>query len=708
MQSKFREFHEYIRCGLSPLPLVPGKKRPIESTWQDFCNKQPNEETIKIWVDKHDLNHIGLCLGTEVKPGNYLVAIDVDDDDLVECVWDAIGSRDAPAKIGKKGITVFCVAGSDVINQKIKRRGEDGKPERLPSVEILCHGSQTVVPPSVHPQTEKPYRWVTKDIINGYPDNLPVLDEWVIDEIAAVCQRKGDKITALNEMTWLGVDQGGDTHDSCVEAVAWMVSRNWPDRKIHTRIERAKREACERAGDDYNWPGSERAIQEWIDSAREKGMTGSSGRKKMPKERVMAEWTIDELGGADNVATVEGVLRVYKDGYWPEVNLPLIKKRMYEESEILRKSDVNNALDIVHTLCDREHFGYTAGVDPKHDIKKKRICLMNGTLNIETMELEKHDRDHELLYQLPFEWEDDAECPEYQQFMNNSLGGNEKLIRLMNEWGGLLLVPDTSFHKFMVMKGPGGNGKGTWARIMMAMHDPGAIGSVSITALNDERKRTSVAHKLANFSGEQSRLNVVSDEYLKKMTGDDPIDTRRLYGETDNNVKSLVRFTEMVNDMPQTSDTSDALARRMMIVPWENKPTNPDPKLLEKLKSELPGILRLLVSSLNNLYERGEFDVPEESRLEVDEYMLSQNPVKMWVRERCQEVNGKDVGTPSNDLYGDFREWAEINGYRKPFTNVFWGQKMTSLGYPSIVQRLGGASIRTRKLKIRPGFESKM
>lgn len=706
MQSKFKEFSEYLRHGLSPIPLVVGKKRPIESTWQEFCSKQPDEELTEGWAEKYDLNHIGLCLGTEVKPEHYLVAIDVDDDDLIEHVWNAIGDRNAPAKIGKKGITIFCVAGSDVINQKIKRRTKDGKPERLPSVEILCHGSQTVVPPSIHPQTEKPYKWTTRNLTDGFPDNLPLLDEWVVDEIAAICQRKGDKIVELNEMVWLGPDKGGNTHDSSVEAVAWMVSRGWPDQKIHARIERAKEEACLRNGDKYHWPGSTKAIQEWIDSAREKGMTNSSNKKKRPKERIMAEWAIDELGGFENVAAVNGILRHYKGGYWPEINLPWLKRRMFEEDDTLRKSDVENAMHIIHTLCDREHFGYTAGINPKFDPKRKRICLLNGTLNISTMELEKHDRDHELMFQADFEWDDEAECPNYNKFMIESLGGDKDLINLMDEYAGLTLVPDMSFQKFLIMKGPGGNGKGTWLRLLASVHDPAAISSISITDLNDERKRTSLVGKLLNYSGEQSRLNQVADAYLKKITGQDPIDVRILYGETQNNVYLTVRFIENVNDMPQTSDNSDALRRRMLIAPWLFKPKTEDPDLIKKLMEERPGILRRWVVALNRLYKRGHFVEPEASTQEVDDYMLSQNPVKMWVVERCDEVQDGDLGTPSNDLYGDFREWAEANGYRNPFTNVFWGQKMTALGYPSTVQRLGGGSVRVRRVKIKAGYNS--
>jgi len=706
MQLKHPEFNKYVELGLSPIPLKEGEKRPIENDWQKYCSQQPTPAKIRDWEAQYNLNHIGLALGTEIESEYFLIAIDVDSDDMVEPVLNAIGTRDAPAKKGSKGLTIFGLAPSDVINQKIKRKDKDGKPERLPSVEILCHGSQTVVPPSIHPKTEKPYYWTTAPIEEGFPHRLPVITSWAIDEIIAVCQRKGDKIRDLNEMLWLGVDKGGNTHDTCVEAVAWMVSRDWPDQVIHQRIERAKREACARNGDKYNWPQATKTIQGWIDSAKEKGMQGSSKKKgkKAPPERVMALWGIEQLGGPENVATVDGQLRHYKDGHWPTINVEWLKKEMYEADVTLKKSDVKNALDIIHTLQSREYFGVTAGVDARHDPKRHRICLKNGTYNARTGQLEKHDRDHEILHQLDFDWDDKAECPTYDKFLSDTFKKDQQSMDLMEEFFALTLIDDMSFQKFLVLKGPGGNGKGTLARILKSMQDPDAVGSVSITDLNDERKRTSLVGKKVNISGEQSKLNTMADTYLKKITGEDPVDIRYLYGETRNNVMLTTRFIELVNEMPATSDNSDALKRRMIILRCENRVANPDPDLDKKLNAERAGIFKRWMSALGRLYKRGKFDPPMSSTEEIEDYMMENDSVKLWFHERMEECEA-DKGEPSNDLYGDYSEWAKNNGYRNPFISVVWGRRMNAMGCEPYNRRLGGSVVRCRPCRLRHGSD---
>lgn len=700
MQSAQQEYKKLVEIGLSIVPLREGTKRPIDKKWEQYCSTPADAATLNLWEAEGKTNHIGLCLGTKVGD-KQIIAIDIDSDDMVEIVKSAVGGP-LVAKKGAKGLTIFALAPLSIENKKIKRRGKDGKAEAKPSVEILCHGSQTVIPPSIHPTTGLPYVWLGAPLWDKI-STLPIVDEHVIDELVAVCHNKGEKILDLNEMTWLGLDKGGNTHDACLAAAGWMVSREWPDASIHARIERAKAEACARNGDEYNWPGSTRAIQEWIDSARAKGMEGSSKKetpRKVPSERVMAEWGIAELGGIENVVTVRGQLRAYQDGHYALVDLGKLTRAMYKMDDCLKERDAKAAISIMHTMCVREDFGRTNGLASKDDPKMQRICLQNGTINLLTGVLDKWDREHELLHQLPIEWVDDGECPLWDDLMRKASGGDQKWINTLQEYFALTLVPDMSFQKMLFLLGPGGNGKGTVTSLLAKLHDPDALGSVSITDLNDERKRTSIsAGKLLNMSGEQSRLNLVSDVYLKKITGEDPVDTRKLYGETNNNVYPTVRFIESVNEMPQTSDNSHALRRRMMILKFNFTVKEIDPEFRAKIMKELPVIFsKRLVPALNALYARGTFDPPASSFVEIESYMIANDPVKMWREERLVECEN---GTGTTDLYKDFVDWAKNNGFSKPFTSVFWGQQMNRLGFEVKIKKIGTMSVRKRLVRVK-------
>lgn len=697
------EYKKLLAAGLSPIPLRVGTKRPMDKKWEKYCDEQADSLTLLKWEQEDLMGHLGLCLGTKVGEKSRLIAIDVDAEDLVEQVKYAIGFPDKLCgKFGAKGITIFGLAPLDVENKKIKRKMANGKAEHAPSVEILSHGSQTVVPPSVHPDTGVPYTWWQGAVYDKI-DSLPIIDNDTIDEIVALCQNKAEKIIDLNEMVWLGEGKGGNTHDVCVSAVGWMVSRGWSDASIHRRIERAKDIACTKNGDIYSWNGSTHAIQEWINSAKAKGMENSSKKaleKRPPLERVLADWGIEQLGGMENLATVRGQLRRYKDGHFTEVNVGNLQRSMFLQEAHLKEYEAKNAISIMHTMCNKEDFGRTTGYEMKDDPKTHRICMRNGTIDVRTKVLEKWDRDHELLFQLPFDWIDEGECPLWDKLLKDASGGEAQWIETLEEYFALTLVPDTSFQKFLIMHGPGGNGKGTLTSVLAKMHDPNAIGSVSITELDNERKRTSLAGKMVNISGEQSRLNLVSDTYLKKITGEDPVDTRKLYGETDNNVYFIVKFIESLNEMPQTSDNSNALRRRMIILKFRYNIPTIDPDFRKKIHKEIPVIFaKRLVPALNRLYERGQFDPPASSEREIEAYMTSNDPVKMWFQERCEP---DDRGTGSTDLYNDFVDWAKKNGFNKPFTSVFWGQQMNRIGLEAKVKKMGSLSVRTRAARLKP------
>lgn len=244
---------QYLSLGYVPLWIGPESKAPGVAGWQAT---KPNRESIERQFARP--SNLGLRTGDVQADGSCLVAIDIDleEHQLVCAVARAIGAN-VPVKQGKKGYTyIFRLA--EQIGGKKLHWYRDGK--KRPAIDVLCRAAQTVIPPSIHPDTKLPYRWVAGPALNEVPyAELPMVSTTVIDEIAGFCKNADDPIYQLNNMEWRGVGGGGNTHDICVAAVASMVARGWPDEDIHARIGRAKREACEAAGAPYDWPQGQKS-----------------------------------------------------------------------------------------------------------------------------------------------------------------------------------------------------------------------------------------------------------------------------------------------------------------------------------------------------------------------------------------------------------------------------------------------------------------
>jgi len=138
------------------MPIIPlSGKTPIIKQWSRFCSQMPTDIE---YASFNKTKNIGVCLGRS----SGLVALDIDTDDqkvLRECPKSPLVKR------GKKGETRF-----------FRYNGERPLKKHDIGIEILSEGNQTVIPPSIHPETKKEYIWTRRDVWFDNVEDLPILD----------------------------------------------------------------------------------------------------------------------------------------------------------------------------------------------------------------------------------------------------------------------------------------------------------------------------------------------------------------------------------------------------------------------------------------------------------------------------------------------------------------------------------------------------
>lgn len=150
-------FTKYLEHSLSLIPVNLKGKNPTISGWEEFCTRLPTEAEASAWdrLFQNGMVNVGLCLG----PVSDLVALDIDTDDPE---FIAKFPKSPIVKRGAKGETRFFRGG-----KKIESRS-------YPCLDILSANRQTIIPPSIHMKTGKPYTWMIGNILNF--DELPELD----------------------------------------------------------------------------------------------------------------------------------------------------------------------------------------------------------------------------------------------------------------------------------------------------------------------------------------------------------------------------------------------------------------------------------------------------------------------------------------------------------------------------------------------------
>ena len=186
MTKPFAEATEAFRDGPAELrPVIyPGinkktgkklGKQCLESGWQ-LPNHMLPKGTQERWLRECGHWNVGLNMGTVLSDGTRLGGIDIDHDDHVNL--GKVLLRNPPSgRFGSKG-ALFFVRYLPTVGKtqrlSVKNQPEDGYGQVL---ELLFDGTLCVIPPSIHPDTGQPYRWIGTPLYEIDLLTLPLIGE---------------------------------------------------------------------------------------------------------------------------------------------------------------------------------------------------------------------------------------------------------------------------------------------------------------------------------------------------------------------------------------------------------------------------------------------------------------------------------------------------------------------------------------------------
>lgn len=179
---------DMLANGYSPVLIIPGTKRPWGrgeggKGWDQLRSTPYTPEQIEEDVAKYTSYGIGAIGGFN---GLVPLEFDTDDADIIAAGCSVL-PRPVVAKRGRKGYTAFYRA-PDGWEPETKRFTPSGG--GAPLVEILGKG-KTVIPPTIHPDLQRPYEWLTPDatLFNVPISELPQLTDDFMEALAYVLKQ---------------------------------------------------------------------------------------------------------------------------------------------------------------------------------------------------------------------------------------------------------------------------------------------------------------------------------------------------------------------------------------------------------------------------------------------------------------------------------------------------------------------------------------
>ncbi|HEV7248184.1 MAG TPA: bifunctional DNA primase/polymerase [Shinella sp.] len=153
-----------------PRPINPGTKACRIKKWETPDPERKLGE-LDNWLEAYSRWGIGLLLGSPFPDGTRLAAVDIDRDDYIRAAQALL--RNPPSgRIGAKGIAYFVRLRGDGKYRPFKTKGEHG----VKVGEFLADKRLLVLPPTVHPDTEEPYRWVGRPLLEVDYRELPIIE----------------------------------------------------------------------------------------------------------------------------------------------------------------------------------------------------------------------------------------------------------------------------------------------------------------------------------------------------------------------------------------------------------------------------------------------------------------------------------------------------------------------------------------------------
>jgi putative DNA primase/helicase len=223
------------------------------------------------------------------------------------------------------------------------------------------------------------------------------------------------------------------------------------------------------------------------------------------------------------------------------------------------------------------------------------INTPHGLVELRSGELLPHDK-HRLCMRMagasPY-----GDCPQWRRFLQQVTGGDvayqDYLQRLVGY--SLVGVGAKSEEIFVFLYGPSNTGKSKFVetlRLLLADYSAGSPMD-TFTVAKGERHPTD----LAGFVGRRLVTAAETEEgrrwdtqRLTTLTGRDRIQARFMRGDFFEYTPAFLLLFHG-NYRPRLGGVSDAMRRRLHLLPFSHKPAKIDKFLIDKFKAELPGIM---------------------------------------------------------------------------------------------------------------------
>jgi putative DNA primase/helicase len=694
--------------------------------WSEACVEPFRPEALREFAAEWPDAGTGIALGFK-----GVVGIDIDTDlgELTAALRKVV-PESSVAKRGQKGRTDFYRCATQV--ETARYDGRDGK--RL--LDILAGGTQTVIPPTMHPETGQPYEWLTEATLFDTPiGKLP----WLRVPIEAI--EEAIKLWLPEEPDYLGEQLPPRKADGPIDEVMHRRYLAWARAKLDARcgqlagmtsgrntaafklacgvgcfvhhrvldeseVQAAILDACRANG--YIKEEGQRAVMATIRSGLNRARNDALPElQDRPRTNGAVKTEPSEVQDAPGPRTVEfsddalavAFAEAYGDRlryvarfdswyHWDgqrwkederptvyELARPICREAAERSRDKKEKKDITSASTVaaVERLA-RGDRRHLASVE-QWDADPMLLNTPGGVIDLRTGEISRHRADRymtKITAVAP-----GGNCPRWLQFLDEVTGGDKTLQEFLARKAGYSLTGQTREHAMFFLHGSGGNGKSVYistiSGIMGDYHRSAPI--ETFTASHVDRHPT----ELAMLKGARLVTAVETEEgrrwaesKVKTLTGGDRIMARFMRQDFFEYVPQF-KLAIAGNHKPGLRSVDEAIRRRFHLIPFNVKIS------AEQRDTQLGERLKaewsgILQWAVDGCVEWQESGLaPPDAVVEAtNAYLENEDSFGRWVEECC--CVGANLEDTTARLWDSWSTWAEKSRVRVGNKNEFSDQ----------------------------------
>jgi putative DNA primase/helicase len=338
--------------------------------------------------------------------------------------------------------------------------------------------------------------------------------------------------------------------------------------------------------------------------------------------------------------------------------------------------DVNEFLGHVQRRTYFDRFNFNPNIE--------WVASADCMLNLKTGQMAPFSHDFLNTTYIPVKYSPKTQCPKIMKFLHDIVEPED--VELILDFMAYCLWRDYKYANWLLCVGYGHNGKSVLLNLIERFLGKQNTSSESLERLLNKQFAIAMLYqKLANIDADVSGdILIKNTGIIKKLTGNDESPGEFKF-KTPFKFRNFAKLIFSCNEIPQTTDMTDAFFRRLIIINFTQQflAERDDPHILDKLctEEEFSGLLNELLKRLPRIISQGIRPTTNETMRETyEKYIRGSKPVQYFKDKALMRTNNLDDIVSNDVMYDSYLLFCRVNGIA-PESEQAFSRTLTDLGF---------------------------